>query len=144
VTIRILNAGDTEVLERVAPDVFDHPIQPAWAHAFLSDPRHHIAVAIDENVVIGFASGFHYVHPDKPAELFVNEVGVAPRRQGQGLGPQLVRALLDQARALGCREAWVLTDPENTAARRAYAKAGGMKAATLQVMATFSLQPDPR
>lgn len=143
-TIRFLNAGEAEVLEWVAPDVLDHPIQPAWAQAFLSDPRHHIAVAIDENVVIGFASGFHYVHPDKPAQLFVNEIGVAPRRQGQGLGPQLVSALLDRARSLGCREAWVLTDPENTAARRAYAKAGGSKAASLQVMATFSLQPEAR
>lgn len=55
-----------------------NPIDPTWSAEFLRDPRHHIAVAIEDGVVVGIASGVHYLHPDKPPELFVNEVGVAP------------------------------------------------------------------
>ncbi len=56
---RLLRAGDTAVLDRVADDVFDGEVQPALAREFLDDPRHHLAVAIDDGVVVGFASGVH-------------------------------------------------------------------------------------
>lgn len=85
--IKLLGAGDEAVLQAVAPDVFDDPIDPAAAAEFLADPRHHLAVAIVGGLVVGFVSAVQYVHPDKPApELWINEVGVAPSHQGQGLG----------------------------------------------------------
>jgi hypothetical protein len=68
VEIRVLGAGDEAVLTRVAPDVFDHPINPSWAAEFLSDPRLHLVVALDKDTVVGFASGVHYLHPDKAPE----------------------------------------------------------------------------
>ena len=58
---------------------------------------------------MGFASGVDYIHPDKPREFWINEVGVAPSHRDRGLGKAVLRTLLDHARALGCREAWVLT-----------------------------------
>src|SRR5512147_3149419 len=88
--IRILGSADTAVLTRVAEDVFDHPVDPALAETFLADPRHHLAVAIDRGVVVGFASGVHYIHPDKAAELWINEVAVAPTHHGQGIGKAVV------------------------------------------------------
>jgi aminoglycoside 6'-N-acetyltransferase I len=33
-------------VSRVAPGVFDDPINPARAAEFLADPRHHLAVAL--------------------------------------------------------------------------------------------------
>jgi aminoglycoside 6'-N-acetyltransferase I len=78
-------------------------------------------------VIVGFASGVHYVHPDKPAELFINEVGIAPSHHRLGLGKAVVTSLLEVGRRLGCREAWVLTDRENTAAMALYASAGARK-----------------
>src|SRR5436853_6078076 len=92
-TIRVLGSNDGPVFDNIAPDVFDHPIDPRWSDEFLSDSRHHIAVAIEENTVIGMATGVHYVHPDKPPELWVNEVGVAPTHQGQAVGRDLLHAL---------------------------------------------------
>src|SRR5262245_23112713 len=56
IEFRILGPGDTAALDRVADDVFDNAVQAALAHEFLNDSRHHIAVAIDEGVVVGFAS----------------------------------------------------------------------------------------
>lgn len=136
-TIRVLTADDAAALDRVAPGVFDQPIDPRWSAECLADPRHHLAVAIEDGVIIGMASGVHYVHPDKPPELWVNEVGVAPTHQGQGIGRRLLTALFEHARALGCDEAWVLTDRSNERARRMYAAAGGVEARDDTLMIAF-------
>jgi ribosomal protein S18 acetylase RimI-like enzyme len=123
--IRLLGRGDAGVLARVAPEVFDNPIDARWTAEFLADARHHLAVALDDEVVVGMASAVHYVHPDKPPELWINEVGVAESHRRRGVGKRLLQALFVRGRELGCDEAWVLTDQSNTGARRLYASAGG-------------------
>src|SRR5687768_763843 len=138
--VKILGAGDAGVLERVADDVFDDPIDVASSREFLADARHRLAVALDEGIVVGFVSAVLYVHPDKPRpELWINEVGVAETHQGRGLGRSLMEAILENARAVGCGEAWVLTDRANAAAMRLYASAGGRLAPGDTVMFEFSL-----
>ena len=124
--IRLLGAADHAVLQRVAPEVFDGPIDPRWTAEFLADPRHHIAVALDADVVVGMASAFHYVHPDKPPQLFINEVAVTPSHRRLGVGRRLLEALFELAGTLDCSEAWVLTDDrDNRAAHGLYAALGG-------------------
>src|SRR5215831_17565052 len=125
IIIRVLGPDDGAVLQRVAPDVFDNPVDARWSAEFFADLRHHLAVAIDDGLVVAMASALHYVHPDKPPELWVNEVGVAPTHQGRGIGRQTLAALLAHARTVGCQEAWVLTGADNAAARRMYAAMGG-------------------
>jgi GNAT superfamily N-acetyltransferase len=124
-TVRILMATELSMLDHVAPDVFDHLIDSRWATEFFADARHHLAVALDDDQVVGMASALHYVHPDKPPELWINEVGVAPPYQGQGIGKRLLHTLFAHGRTLGCAAAWVLTEDENTAARRLYSTVGG-------------------
>ena len=137
-TVRILDATDLSALETVAPDVFDDRPRPELSREFLSDPRHHLAVAINEQgVVVGMASGVHYVHPDKEAQMFINEVGVSAAYEGQGLGKRLLAALLQRASELGCIEAWTATEPENARAQALYSKAGGVKDQTPFVMFNF-------
>lgn len=135
--IRAIGADDAAVLDRVAPDVFDHAIDPRWRDEFLSDPRHHLVVALRDGVVVGMASGVHYVHPDKPPELWVNEVGVAPAHRSRGVGRALMRALLAHGRSLGCSEAWLGTELDNVEARRLYAAVGGEEQSMVYV--TFDL-----
>ena len=137
--VTILGSADRMVLDNVAPGVFDNALDPRLVAEFIDDSRHHLAVAIDQGQVVGFASGVHYVHPDKPPELWINEVGVAHSHQGQGIGRAVVRALLQHGERLGCSEAWVLTDRSNQAAMRLYASAGGEEAPDGQVMFTFRL-----
>jgi GNAT superfamily N-acetyltransferase len=138
--IRILQPGDEDVLRMVGPDVFDSPSDRPATSEFLRDSRHHIVVAIDGGVVVGFASAVHYVHPDKPSpELWINEVGVASTHRGRGLGKAILQKLFDRARTLGCVEAWVLTDRGNQGAMRLYGSRGGIEAPTDQVMFTFRL-----
>jgi aminoglycoside 6'-N-acetyltransferase I len=137
--VRLLGAADLAVLDDVAAEVFDEAVDPAFWPEFLTDPRHHLAVAIDDGVVVGFASAVHYVHPDKPPQLWINEVGVAPSHQRRGLAGRLLDRLLALARELECSEAWVLTDEENLAARAAYRSAGGEETSGV-VMVTFPLR----
>jgi aminoglycoside 6'-N-acetyltransferase I len=140
IEIRVLRCDDGAILENVAPDVFDDPVIQQVAELFLGDPRHHLAVAIDGNLVVGFASGVHYLHPDKPQpEFWINEVGVAPAHQAQGLGKALTRSLLQVAQSLGCAEAWVLTERNNAPALRLYKAIGGDEAPDETVMFTFRL-----
>lgn len=142
VAIRVLRRGDQGVLDRVAPDVFDDPLDAGATAEFLADPRHHLAVAIEDGVVIGFISAVHYVHPDKPQpELWINEVGVAPAAQGRGIGRALLAEVLRIGREAGCAEAWVLTDRSNAAAMHLYASLGGTPDPGHTVMFSYPLQP---
>ncbi|MDP9178513.1 MAG: GNAT family N-acetyltransferase [Gemmatimonadota bacterium] len=127
----MLGAHDTEILANVAADVFDGPVEVRWSTEFLADERHHLVVALDAGCVVGMASAVHYVHPDKSPQLWVNEVGVADSYQGQGIGQKLLEALFAHGRTLGCSEAWVLTEESNMAARRLYARAGGVESPAL-------------
>ena len=46
IEFRRLLPGDAAVLGRVAQDVFDEPVDPVRLAAYLSQPGHHIIVAI--------------------------------------------------------------------------------------------------
>ncbi|MDQ6830123.1 MAG: GNAT family N-acetyltransferase [Gemmatimonadota bacterium] len=136
-TILLLTSADAPILDRVAPGVFDSTISRRWTAEFLADPRHHLAVAIEDDVVVGMASAVHYVHPDKAPQLFINEVGVAPTHQGQGLGRQLLERLIQLAPELECTEAWVLTDRANLRAQRLYESVGAITPAEDCIMYTI-------
>jgi ribosomal protein S18 acetylase RimI-like enzyme len=125
VEIKILGCGDEALLEKVAAGVFDHDVDGHLTEEFLRDARHHLAVAVEDGLVIGFVSAVHYVHPDKRPELWINEVAVAPTHQRRGLGKALLSSMLKVGRQFGCVEAWVLTDRSNTPATRLYSSLGG-------------------
>jgi ribosomal protein S18 acetylase RimI-like enzyme len=136
--VRVLTPADARLFEHIAEGVFDHAVQERLVSEFLADPRHSLAVAIDDGQIVGMASAVRYVHPDKPAELWINEVGVSPEYQRRGLAKRIVTELLAEGRRQGCHEAWVLTDEVNAAARALYASAGGEESLGV-VMVTFPL-----
>ena len=73
----VLGRGDEALVLDAVTDVFDHAPQAALVAEFLRDDRHHLVGALEDGRLIGFVSAVHYVHPDKPAELWIDEVGVA-------------------------------------------------------------------
>jgi GNAT superfamily N-acetyltransferase len=119
--------------------VFDNPVNRDCAEAFLVDPHLHIAVAIEDEHIIGFASAVDYIHPDKPREMWINEVAVAPDRRNAGVGTAVLGVMLGRAHAIGCLEAWVLTDAENRAAVTLYESAGGLEEWPGQRMYVFAM-----
>jgi ribosomal protein S18 acetylase RimI-like enzyme len=126
VSIHIVSAANASLLANVDDHVFDNEVQPELVRAFLSNPSNHLVVAVADGQVVGMASGFSYVHPDKPLSLFINEVGVSSRFHRRGLGRQLVSQLLAVGRKLGCAEAWVATELSNQPARALYQSLGGV------------------
>jgi ribosomal protein S18 acetylase RimI-like enzyme len=139
IEITRLRPVDGRLLQSVADGVFVGAVQPGLAAEMLADPRHHLVVARDGELIVGFVSGVHYVHPDKPAQMFINEVGVAPSYQRRGIARRLLSSFAEHAAVLGCTEAWVLTEPENVAANALYAGFAEAPAAT--VMYTITLAP---
>lgn len=137
---RVLGRSDAHLLSSVVPGLFDNAVNERLVDEFLTDPRHHLVVAIDAGRVVGFVSALHYINPDKPAELWINEVAVAPQYRRQGVGRRMLQRILILGRELGCTSAWVLTDESNLAALRLYGSAGGT--ASPSVMFEFALVAD--
>jgi GNAT superfamily N-acetyltransferase len=135
--VRLLGPDDGATLTGIAAGVFDHAVSARWSTEFLADPRHHLAVALDNGVVVGMASAVHHVHPDKAPQLWVNEVAVAQAYQGRGIGRHLLERLMQLAAELECTEAWVLTDRANIAAQRLYESVGGLVPAEECIMYTI-------
>lgn len=119
--IRQLNNGNPSLLQNVADDVFDYPVNFSYLTSFLACPRHLMLLAVEGTVVIGMVSAVEYFHPDKPAQMWINELSVTPAHQNQGIGRALIREILSIAREKGCVAAWVGTENSNVAANRCYA-----------------------
>ena len=124
IELRLLGPPDDAVLARVGADVFDHAVDERWTRDFLDDPRHHMVVALDGDVVVGMCSAVDYVHPDKAPQLWINELGVASTHRRRGIGRLLLDAMLAHGRRIGCTEAWLGTEHDNAPARALYESAG--------------------
>ncbi|MFE0017252.1 GNAT family N-acetyltransferase [Mesorhizobium sp. NPDC059054] len=120
IEIRRLLPGDDAFLERVAEEVFDEPIDPARLAAYLAAPGHLMIVALADGLVVGQCAAVIHRHPDKPTELYIDEVGVSPAFQRRGIARRMLMAMFALGRELGCEEAWVGTEPGNIAARALY------------------------
>ncbi|MEO5759118.1 MAG: GNAT family N-acetyltransferase [Mesorhizobium sp.] len=73
-----------------------------------------------DGVVVGQCAAVIHRHPDKASELYIDEVGVSPAFQRQGIARQMLDAIFTIGREHGCEEAWVGTEPDNLPARALY------------------------
>ena len=126
VEIRRLYAGDDALVKQIAEDVFDEPVRPDRLAAYLAAPGHFMIVALSENVVVGQCAAVIHRHPDKVSELYIDEVGVSPTFQRQGIARKMLDAMFALGREQGCGEAWVGTEPDNFPARALYESRGSV------------------
>ena len=123
--MRILEATTIEQVEAAAP-LYDGPPDREASNAVLTDPRHHLLVALDDDGrTVGFISGVEMTHPDKGTEMFLYELAVAQDARQRGIGQALTVGLADLARGRGCYGMWVGVDTDNVAAHATYRAAGG-------------------
>jgi aminoglycoside 6'-N-acetyltransferase I len=120
VEIRRLYLGDDALVKRIAEDVFDEPVRPDRLAAYLASPGHFMIVALADGIVVGQCAAVIHRHPDKVSELYIDEVGVSPAFQRQGIARKMLDAMFALGREQGCGEAWVGTEPDNVAARALY------------------------
>ena len=120
IEIRRVGPGDAGLFDRVADDVFDDAIDGGRLAAYLAEPGHFMVVAVAAGEVVGQVAAVVHRHPDKPTELYLDEVGVAPALQRRGIARRMIDAMFAWGRELGCEEAWVGTEPDNLPARALY------------------------
>ncbi len=120
ITVEILGPDGFARLMAVPDGLFDYPMRPDQARAFLADPLHICVLAFAGDVAVGMATGMIMLHPDKPPAFFVNEVGVQDEYRRQGIGRQVTAKLMEVARARGCKGIWLATETDNVAARALY------------------------
>jgi aminoglycoside 6'-N-acetyltransferase I len=80
-----------------------------------------MVLAVDDGFVVGMASAVEYFHPDKPQQLWINEVGVTPLRRNERIGRQLIESLIAIGREMGCAYVWLGTERNNLPAQRCFA-----------------------
>jgi aminoglycoside 6'-N-acetyltransferase I len=114
--IRRLGPGDSHLLDRVAAEVFDDPVRPERLAAYLAEPNHVLFVALAGGEVVAQVACVIHRHPDKPTELYIDEVGVTPTLQRRGIARRMLEVAFAWGRDNGCEEAWVGTEPDNEAA----------------------------
>ncbi len=129
--VRITRAN-AALLERAAEDVFDDPVRPDRVAAYVDEPGHILLVAVVAGEVVGQGAAVVHRHPDKPAELYVDEMGVTPALWRRGIGGLLLDELFRIGRDLGCEEVWLGTEPDNIEALALYrSRRGGERLATI-------------
>ncbi len=120
IAFRRLIAGDAAVLDRVADGVFDEPISPARAAAYLAEPGNIMLVALVDGVVVAQCAAVIHRHPDKVTELYIDEVGVDDDYRNLRIATLMLEQMFAIGKAEGCEEAWVGTELDNIPARALY------------------------
>lgn len=123
VSIHHLTRDNAHLLEKVTDDVFDHAIRADSLEDFLDCPRHELFFAEAEGKVVGICSCFIYIHPDKPWQMFINEVGVDEDYRRRGIGRKLLDAMVSLARERGYAYAWLGTASDNTEGKALFGSA---------------------
>jgi aminoglycoside 6'-N-acetyltransferase I len=118
--LKRLSTCDEAIFARIAPDVFDEPVDAARLTAYLATAGHLMVLALEGDVVVGQCAGVVHRHPDKPTELYVDEVGTASTHRRQGIARAMLGELFRWGRELGCEEAWLGTELDNDAANALY------------------------
>ncbi|WP_417307526.1 GNAT family N-acetyltransferase [Devosia sp.] len=132
ITYRRIGPGDAALLRKISPGVFDEKIDRERLIVYLREPGHLMLLALDDDTVVGQCVGVLHYHPDKPTELYVDELGTADAYLRRGIGEAMMQAMFDWARELGVNEAWIGTETDNDPANALYRKLDPVEDETIQ------------
>ena len=138
--ILVMGPDDADKVTAAA-ELFDNAPTREATSRFLTDSNHHLLIAYEGGVPVGFVSGVEVTHPDKGTEMFLYELAVAEDRRRRGIGRRLVERLAGIARARDCYGMWVLTDQTNVAALTTYERAGASREGDPQVLLSWEFNP---
>ena len=138
VVTRRLGPGDEAEAQRFDA-AFDATVDRDLVAGYLADERHHLVVAYVEDQPAGVATSTEILRPDKPPELFLNELVVIPAFRRRGVAGALLAETKRLAADRGCEAIWVLTEEDNEGGMATYRAAGGRRVEGSTVM----LEIDP-
>ena len=105
----------------------DEAAQQRGLAAIIEDPAigQILLARADDGSVLGMVSLLLSISTALGARVaLLEDMVVSPQARNSGLGSQLLQAAIVQARTLGCRRITLLTDLDNLAAQRFYARHG--------------------
>jgi ribosomal protein S18 acetylase RimI-like enzyme len=138
VSVRCALPGDERQVARFA-EAFDNDVLAEETRRFLTDERHVLLLGYLDGRPAGFVSAVEVFHPDKRAEIFLNEIGVMDEARRRGVASALIGELQRIGRERGCVTMWVLTDEDNAAAMGLYRSTDGRWSGDRHVMFEFDL-----
>jgi ribosomal protein S18 acetylase RimI-like enzyme len=112
------------LLDNLAEDVFDATIDPRRLATYLEAGGHLLIVARSGEQVVGQVAAYVHHHVDQASDLYIDNLGVCPEFQRQGIARRLVDDMMAWGKEFGCEQAWIVTDTDNIAARNLYAGRG--------------------
>ena len=115
-----VTADNSAVLDSIEDGVFDGPVRSDFLDACLANPHQFLIVALDGAKVVGKALGYVFHLPDKPAEIYVEELDVAKKWRRRGIATGLMRAVGEEGRRRGIAEYWLIAEKGNKAAHALY------------------------
>ncbi|WDR00073.1 GNAT family N-acetyltransferase [Devosia sp. J2-20] len=110
------SANDVGLFSSIAADVFDAEITVAGITAYLNAPGHLMVLAFDGDVIVGQCMGVRHFHPDKPSDLYIDEVGTATSHLRQGVARAMLAEMFAWGREFGCSVVWLATEDDNAPA----------------------------
>lgn len=115
-----LDEGNMDILNNYDEDIFDEKIDTLRLAALLKEQNSILLVAVNEGTVIGQVLAVIHRHPDKPTELYIDDLGVSEKFQRHGIATRMLEKLFIIGVERGCEEVWVATEPENEPAIKFY------------------------
>ncbi|MBI5294254.1 MAG: GNAT family N-acetyltransferase [Chloroflexi bacterium] len=115
-----LNESNMDILDHYDEDIFDEKIVPHRLSALVREPSQIMLVAVSEGLVVGQVLAVIHKHPDKPTELYIDDLAVSEKVQRRGIATRLLEELFMIGVQRGCEEVWVATEPENEPAKKFY------------------------
>jgi ribosomal protein S18 acetylase RimI-like enzyme len=115
------------VLATVVDDVFDDVIDGGLLQRYVASDTHRLVAATIDGVVVGQTQGSIQHHVDGDSQLYIDNLGVSPAYQRLGIATKLLNEIIAWGRESGCRQAWIVTEPENTAANAIYESMGSQR-----------------
>jgi ribosomal protein S18 acetylase RimI-like enzyme len=138
VVVKRLGPGDEAEAQRFDP-AFDQMVERELAARYLADDRHHLVAAYADGEAAGVATATEILRPDKPPELFLNELVVIPALRRRGVASALLAEIKRLAAERGCVSIWVLTQEDNEGGMATYRGAGGRRVEGSTLM--FEIDP---
>ncbi len=115
-----IGQSNTHLLGKVASGTFDHDINPLRLERYLANTANWMGVAVHEGEVVGMVMAVVHTHPDKPTELFVDEIGTADEWRRKGIARRLMQDIFDRADKEEIDEIWLGTESGNIPAQKLY------------------------
>ncbi|NOX52794.1 MAG: GNAT family N-acetyltransferase [Gammaproteobacteria bacterium] len=124
IEITHLDETNLDLLDGVDPELFDEDVRLQLVKEVVKDRGHIMLLAINEGSVIGQVLGNVHKHIDKHTELYIDDLAVADNYLRQGVASLLVRGIIEIGRQRGCKQVWIVTEPDNEPANKLYESLG--------------------